>query len=88
MADPLAINVSNDLIEAYVGYYEDEWLEEFHNEVAGANVADEEWKTWSRNRAIQKIVNHTPKRRLEVYLEWNGILGYIGRIYELATGHL
>lgn len=88
MANPLVVNVGNDLVEAYVGYHEDEWLEELHDEVAGANVSDKEWETWSRNRATQEILDHTPQRRLEIYLEWNGILGYSGRIYELATGLL
>lgn len=36
----------------------------------------------------EHILAHTPKERLEVYLEWNGIVGYTGRIYEIATGEL
>lgn len=37
---------------------------------------------------IKHIQSHTPKERLEVYLEWNGIIGYTGRIFEIATGEV
>ena len=80
--------IGKDLVEAYVGYYEDEWEAELYEEVGGANVSDEDHKSWMLSRATKEIINHTPKRRLEIYLEWNGIIGYSGRIYELATGHL
>lgn len=63
------ITECNDLIEAYLGYYEDEI----------ANVTDKtEW-------AQRKILADSPKQRLETYCTWNGIIGYAGRMYEIAT---
>lgn len=88
MADPQVFNIGYDLIEAYVGYHEDEWMEELRSEIGDKPITDDEVKLWMKNKATQKILNHTPKRRLEVYLEWNGIIGYVGRIFELATGRL
>lgn len=69
--------ISNDLIEAYKGYYEDE-LEQV---VPWTDAAVNSW-------VIDKIRSHTPKERLEVYLEWNGILGYSSRIWEITQGEL
>lgn len=80
--------ISKDLLEAYIGYYEDEWEAELYEEVGGTNVSDEDHKAWMKSRAIKEIISHAPKRRLEIYLEWNGILGYGSRIYDIATGHL
>lgn len=87
MADPQMFDIGHDLIEAYKGYYEDDWLVEFYEEVAGTNVSEEEQETWMTSRAIQEIVNNLPLARLRIYLEWNGIIGHTGRIYELAIGH-
>lgn len=80
--------IGNDLIEAYVGHYEDEWMAELYEEVGGQNVEEDAHEAWMKARATREIINHTPKRRLEIYLEWNGILGYGSRIFEVATGHL
>lgn len=71
-------NIGNDLIEAYKGYYENEW----HPTEDPQNQKD--YDVYVRNR----IEADSPKERLEVYLEWNGILGYTNRIFELATGEL
>lgn len=72
--------ISNDLMEAYRGYYEDEMaadltspMEEPEHEIA-----------WCK----AKIMSDSPKERLQVYLHWNGIIGYTYRIYEIATGEL
>lgn len=67
---------SNDLMEAYLGYYgEDE-----NPSVTDPSVTDP--RAW----AEEKIKSHTPKERLEIYLEWNGILGYTSRIWEISQG--
>lgn len=79
--------IGNDLLKAYVGYHEDEWTKDLHEAVGGVNVDDEAVKSWMETKAIQTIINHTPKQRLEIYLEWNGIIGYSSRIYEVAIGH-
>ena len=76
-------HISNDLIEAYKGYYEDEI--EHDRKTHSAPCSPGEYPTyWAKC----KIQSHTPKERLEVYLTWNGIIGYTNRIYEIATGEL
>lgn len=87
MAEVQMFNVGNDLIEAYQGYYEDELMVEFCEEYGGPDAPESEKVEWVRNEVIRRILCDTPKRRLEIYLEWNGIIGYSSRIYELAIGH-
>lgn len=65
------MEISNDLREAYKGYYEDS-----HN-----NPPSDRW-------VEETIATHTPKERLDVYLTWNGIIGWTSRIFEIATGEL
>lgn len=81
-------HISNDLIEAYKGYYEDELQEDFVNRPDGAGNFTTTYQEWLDKEVRQLISEATPKRRLEVYLEWNGIVGYASRIYEIATGEL
>lgn len=66
--------IANDLIEAYEGYYEDECTPT--GELPNAEAV------------LNRILSHSPKERLEVYLEWNGILGYTDRIWEISQGEL
>lgn len=77
------LTISNDLIEAYKGYYEDEWMYEF-GEYETEGTESPAYTKWSK----EKILNHSPKERLEIYCEWNGILGYHSRLFEIATGEL
>lgn len=80
------MKISNDLVEAYKGRYEDESVRPWTRAESGYTLMgpDEAIDKWVR----EKIASHTPRERLEVYLEWNGILGYTDRIYEIATGEL
>lgn len=67
---------SNDLMAAYGGTYErEDYPEAWTDEQYRQAIAD-------------KIKSHTPKERLAVYLNWNGIIGYTGRIWEIAQGEL
>lgn len=59
----------SDLIEAYEGYYE-EVLE-------GTDDA--------ANWVLRKILADSPKERVRIYCEWNGIINYYDRIYLYAT---
>lgn len=68
--------IHNDLIEAYIGLYEDEFIGDAALSTRESQVA------W----ASDKIRRDPPKERLAVYLQWNGIIGYTGRIYDIATG--
>ena len=65
-------NIHNDLIKAYEGYYDDSLKKELEYE--GYKDVEE------------MIRAHSPKKRLEVYLEWNGILGWTGRIWDISQG--
>ena len=60
--------ISNDLLAAYTGFYEDEGL--------------------TREDIIAKILADPPKKRLTIYCVWNGIVGYSGRLFEIAIGEL
>lgn len=40
------------------------------------------------NAVHMHILNSTPLERLEVYCEWNGIIGYASSLYDIATGKL
>lgn len=65
--------IGNDLVQAYEGRFPHEDY---------PHMSEEEWKA----EIGRMIIDHDAKQRLEVYLEWNGILGYSNRIFELATG--
>lgn len=78
---------SNDLVEAYKGYYEEEITLD-RLEKLGADVS-EEYKAWFETLwAEKKIVSHGPEQRLIIYCEWNGIIGYATRLFEIATGEI
>ena len=66
--------ISKDLLEAYKGYYETDL--ELSLKLNGYKDIED------------MIRSHSPQRRLEVYLEWNGIIGYANRAFEIATGEL
>lgn len=83
--------ICNDLIEAYKGYNSDEWEREHYEEFAGAPSRNEEvpdLDAWMKEKAIKVITAHTPEQRLAIYLEWNGILGYTKRVFDIATGKI
>jgi hypothetical protein len=64
--------MSKPLMDAYAGVYEDE-LKPFNDR--------------TRPAAIEALIlADDAKKRLEVYLEWNGIIGYTNTIYMIATG--
>lgn len=90
------MQIRNDLLKAYKGYYETEIEREYkpaYADYCQQAVKDgllevptfDHWVTFGIKR---KIEQHTPKERLEVYLEWNGIIGYANRAFEIATGEL
>lgn len=80
------MKIGNDLIEAYKGYYEKESILPWTNAEAGYVLMgpDAAIDKWVR----EKIESDSPKERLAIYLEWNGILGYTNRIWELSQGEL
>lgn len=70
--------IHNDLVEAYEGFYEDEMA----NDLTVPMEEPEDTRAWVE----AKIRGHSARERLEVYLEWNGILGYTGRIWDISQG--
>lgn len=69
--------IANDLIEAYRGRYEDAHKPQEAGRFVGEPTTEE---------AIQMIRKDTPKERLATYLQWNGIIGYTNRIWEISQG--
>lgn len=87
------MNISRDLREAYKGYYENdsfvrqEYEDEFHDSIEeGLGIPSFEY--WLNSWAEYKCEADTPKRRLEIYCEWNGIIGYSSRLFAIATGEV
>ena len=78
--------IYDGLIEAYKGYYEDEWQDEFSRSPDGAGNFAMTYQQWLTKKTEETIKADTPKRRLEIYLEWNGILGYTEIIWDLSQG--
>lgn len=75
------------LIEAYKGFYEDEMRADFdeHFIEHGLGAAKRE-QVFNLEWAEKKIRSHTPKERLAIYLEWNGILGWTDIIWDISQG--
>lgn len=67
--------VPHYLIEAYEGYYEDEMAKDL------THVIEE--PEHSREWVLRKMWNHTSKERLEIYLHWNGIIGWTDQILKV-----
>lgn len=80
--------VSNGLIEAYMGAYEDDLAYDCEKEFEGKEADQHEKQGWVREKIIEKIISHTPEQRLEMYCNWNGIIGYHNYLYRIALGHL
>jgi hypothetical protein len=80
------MNIHGGLLEAYLGYYEEEWQNEFADSPAGAGDFSVTFKEWLNRRATTQITEDSPKQRLDIYLEWNGILGYTETIWDISQG--
>lgn len=80
----------NDLIQAYVGTLEDdretrERYETHANNQAAFGLRPLSFSFWLNEHCKAMINEATRRERLEVYLEWNGIIGYTQAIFEIAT---
>ena len=69
------------LVEAYKGYYEDEYDATQQHADGASSLESAAFDGWIAN----KIENDSPRDRLHVYLQWNGIIGYTDEIYQIAT---
>jgi len=76
--------VHGGLLEAYLGYYEEESLEPWTRAEPGyvSMGPDAAQRKWCE----AKIAADTPEQRLEIYMHWNGMIGWSGTCYEIATG--
>lgn len=74
----------SDLIEAYKGVNEDDLQRAFTATIF--TPSDPDYDAWVEMKVILMIQAHTPKERLDTYLQWNGILGYTSAIFAIATG--
>lgn len=80
---PQTKKIHNDLFAAYAGYYEDDIAREIPRGPGPLTPADD----LAQIKWVEaKIRSHTPKKRLEVYLHWNGIIGWTGRIWDITQG--
>lgn len=77
--------IHNDLVEAYLGYHEDDLVAEYAHLKQGESDM-QAYDQWVLATIEKRVRNDSPRDRLATYLEWNGILGYTGRIFEIATG--
>lgn len=82
----------NALIEAYKGYYEDE-LRALHAEIFAAEEVTQDFDQWAEREVLFgspngpcSILGDTPKERLEIYLQWQGIIGFTETIWAIAQG--
>jgi len=76
--------ISYQLMDAYKGLYEDEIVREFASSTASMASLQQFATHWAEH----KIISDSPAKRLQVYLEWNGIIGYASTAYYIATGGL
>lgn len=74
------VEIFRPLKEAYLGYYEDEMAAD----LTAPMEEPEHAEAW----VLNKISSDTPKKRLRVYLEWNGIIGFSEVVYAIATGQM
>lgn len=87
------MNIPHYLIEAYLGRFEEEYqalhpeYEEYvKREGRNGEVAVEAFDLWLEHKAHAHILGHSPLQRLEVYLEWEGIIGFTSRIWAITQG--
>ncbi len=76
--------IHNDLLEAYRGVYEEDFERDWENKLP--DVGTLSLDGYVTMRIAFRITEHTAKERLDVYLQWNGIIGYTGRIWEISQG--
>jgi hypothetical protein len=77
-------NIHNDLREAYLGTYEDDFDRDWTNNLP--DVGELSRDDYVNMHIDGRIREHTAKERLDVYLTWNGILGWTGRIWDISQG--
>ncbi len=81
------MNIGNDLIKAYMGVHEDE-LQHLHKVKFENSPEVQDFDQWAEPIVKNMINQASPKDRLDTYLQWNGILGWTNRIWELSQGEL
>lgn len=80
------------LTEAYCGYLEKYLRAEYtaytNTQIAADKGPVEDYASWAAARVSWLIQIDSPKRRLEIYCAWKGIVGGISDIlYDIATSN-
>jgi len=84
--------IHGGLLEAYKGYFEDDWeiKDDYQRYVAREREKGEStvkaFDSWLEEECERLIREHSPAVRLEIYCEWNGILGYHRTLFAIANG--
>lgn len=86
------MKIFNSLTEAFAGYYEVENLaayqEYVERESRNGQVAVLSSDSWIASHVERTIRSATPRKRMDVYLQWNGISGYTSMLWELSQGKI
>lgn len=84
------VRIHGGLLAAYEGVLEDEIAYGYKSycsaEIAAGATTLQDVSQWGKDYATRAILADSPRKHLEVYLQWNGILGYSGTIWDLAHG--
>jgi len=84
--------IYGSLIEAYKGHYEDDrQIRQYYQDWLKAEMQNGHsdalsFEGWFEGWVEEAIRTATPKERLAIYLEWNGILGWTEMIWSISQG--
>jgi len=82
------MSIHSDLVEAFLGVYEEDYRKEYdlYVEKHKGELALPSYDYWVEDLARNSIRKSTNEERLDVYCQWNGIIGFSNRLYKIATG--
>ena len=72
------------LIQAYMGYNERLYRNEY-SKLLREGKTTAKYEHAARVFAFAAIQVDSPKRRLEIYCNWNGLIGYAAVLFQIAT---
>lgn len=83
------MHIPHYLLEAYVGYFEEDRemfqrYEAHKDQRKALGLAALTYDDWRIEYCRAIILEHTPRQRLNIYLEWNGILGFASQIWTIC----
>lgn len=75
------------LITAYIGYNERVYRNEYAKLLREGKTTAK-YDHVARVFAFAAIQTDSPKRRLEIYCNWNGLVGYAEILFQIATNKI